>query len=62
MPAAPLPRLAILGCGAIAEQYYLPALTKTPADRAALTLVDANPARLEALSPRSPEPALPAPH
>lgn len=50
MPVASPPRLAILGCGAIAEQYYLPALTKTPADRAALTLVDANPVRLEALA------------
>jgi predicted dehydrogenase len=48
-PPSP-PRLAILGCGAIAEQYYLPALTKTPADRAALTLVDPDPARLAALS------------
>jgi predicted dehydrogenase len=44
------PRLAILGCGAIAEQYYLPALTKTRADAEALTLIDANPARLEALA------------
>src|SRR5579864_933799 len=43
------PHLAILGCGAIAEQYYLPALTKTPIDAAALTLIDADPTRLEAL-------------
>jgi predicted dehydrogenase len=50
MTAPSQPRLAILGCGAIAEQYYLPALTKTPADRAALTLVDPNPARLDALA------------
>ena len=48
----PLPRLAILGCGAIAEQYYLPALTKTAAERAALTLVDPDPARLATLAGR----------
>src|SRR5579862_811679 len=52
MSAPDRPRLAILGCGAIAEQYYLPALTKTCADAAALTLIDADPARLTTVAAR----------
>lgn len=52
MNALARPRLAILGCGAIAEQYYLPALTRTRADAAALTLIDPDPARLGTVAAR----------
>jgi predicted dehydrogenase len=36
------PRIALIGCGAIAESYYLPALAKQPRVLEALTLVDQN--------------------
>ena len=52
MSAPEQPRLAILGCGAIAEQYYLPALTKTRADAEHLTLIDPDPARLATVAAR----------
>jgi predicted dehydrogenase len=35
-----LPRIALIGCGAIAEAFYLPALAKLPRVLEALTLVD----------------------
>jgi predicted dehydrogenase len=44
------PRLAIIGCGAIAEQYYLPALTRRPDVLSQLVLVDRDPARAEQLA------------
>jgi len=36
------PRIALIGCGAIAEAYYLPALARHPSVLEALTLVDQN--------------------
>jgi predicted dehydrogenase len=36
------PRIALIGCGAIANEYYLPALTKYPAVLEQLILVDRN--------------------
>lgn len=44
------PRLAMIGCGAIAEIYYLPALAKHPQSRETLILVDQNPARAQKLA------------
>jgi len=41
-------RLAVVGCGAIAEQFYLPALAQLKG--AAITLVDSNPARANVLA------------
>jgi len=41
-PTGSLPRIALIGCGAIAESYYLPALAKYPRVLKALTLVDQN--------------------
>jgi predicted dehydrogenase len=45
-----VPRLAVVGCGAIAEQYYLPALTRRPDVLANLILVDRDAARSEHLA------------
>jgi predicted dehydrogenase len=39
-PGVSLPHIALIGCGAIAESYYLPALTKWPRILETLTLVD----------------------
>ncbi len=44
------PRLALVGCGAIAEQYYLPALTRRPDVLSQLILVDRDRARAEHLA------------
>jgi len=44
------PRLAIVGCGAIAEQYYLPALARRPDVLANMILVDRDAARAEFLA------------
>jgi predicted dehydrogenase len=40
IPPGSSPRIALIGCGAIAESYYLPALARHPRVREALTLVD----------------------
>lgn len=45
-----LPKIAIIGCGAIAENYYLPALASFPSVLANLILVDREQGRLEKLS------------
>ena len=37
-----VPRIALIGCGAIAERYYLPALARQPHALEALALVDQN--------------------
>ena len=44
------PRIALIGCGAIAEGYYLPALSRHPRVLKALTLVDRNIDRAQKLS------------
>lgn len=44
------PRVVLVGCGAIAEQYYLPALAKHPAVAAQLVLADPGPGRAEAMA------------
>jgi predicted dehydrogenase len=44
------PRIAVIGCGAIAELYHLPALTQIPEIRSGLVLVDNNPSRLSAMA------------
>ncbi|HSJ56167.1 MAG TPA: Gfo/Idh/MocA family oxidoreductase [Anaerolineae bacterium] len=49
-PQATTPRLALVGCGAIAEQYYLPALARHPAVLSRLVLVDRDRARAEELA------------
>jgi len=41
-PNGDTPRISLIGCGAIAEAYYLPALAKHPNVLKALTLVDQN--------------------
>jgi predicted dehydrogenase len=46
------PRVAIVGCGAIAELFHLPALARHPAVCRALVLVDPNRPRAEALAQR----------
>jgi predicted dehydrogenase len=43
-------RFAVVGCGAIAESYFLPVLTKRRDLCSALSIIDANPARLAAIS------------
>ncbi|HSJ52427.1 MAG TPA: Gfo/Idh/MocA family oxidoreductase [Anaerolineae bacterium] len=43
-------RLAIVGCGAIAEQYYLPALRRRPDVLSSLILVDRDASRAEHLA------------
>ncbi len=45
-----IPKIALIGCGAIAEQYYLPALAASPSILANLILVDRDAGRLEKLS------------
>ncbi len=44
------PRIAVVGCGAIAEQFYLPALARHAAVRERVVLVDSNTARLRAMA------------
>ena len=44
------PRITVIGCGAIAEAYYLPALAKQPGIMKSLTLVDQNPERVQTLA------------
>jgi predicted dehydrogenase len=43
-------RFAVIGCGAIAEEYFLPVLAKQPSLCSALWAVDSDPARLAAVS------------
>ncbi|MFX0195380.1 MAG: NAD-dependent epimerase/dehydratase family protein [Candidatus Hodarchaeota archaeon] len=49
-PLSKAPRIAIVGCGAIAELYYLPAISKSPSVLKNLVLVDTNEARLKELA------------
>ncbi len=44
------PRIAVIGCGAIAELYHLPALAQDPHIRNGLVLVDSNQARAVAMA------------
>ncbi len=44
------PRLALIGCGAIAELYHLPALARHPAVLEQLVLVDRNASRLNTVA------------
>ena len=44
------PRIAIIGCGAITESYYLPALTRYPSVLKNLILVDRNEVRAQELA------------
>jgi predicted dehydrogenase len=48
----PAPVIALVGCGAIAEQFYLPAFEKRPDLVSSLILVDRDGARAEALRSR----------
>lgn len=43
-------KFAVVGCGAIAETYFLPVLTRRRDLCSALCIIDPNPARLEAMS------------
>jgi predicted dehydrogenase len=54
MTSTKTPRIALIGCGAIAEEYYLPALASFPAVMEHLTLVDQDRARLDKLSAKYP--------
>jgi len=47
-----VPRLAVIGCGAIAEMFHLPALARHPAVMRNLVLVDPNRSRAETLAGR----------
>lgn len=46
----PTPRVAIVGCGAIAERYHLPALAALPGALEHAVLVDPNPERVSELA------------
>ncbi len=46
----PTPRIALIGCGAIAKEYYLPALARHPAVMERLILVDTDGTRAQALA------------
>lgn len=46
------PRIALVGCGAIAERYYMPAIAAIPSVLKRLVLVDTDEARLQILSSR----------
>lgn len=48
----PVPRIAVVGCGAIAEAFHIPALAADPAVLSALVLVDPDQDRASALSRR----------
>lgn len=48
--AVDAPRIAIIGCGAIAELFYLPAIAKHPAILERLILVDRNEGRAQAVA------------
>lgn len=50
MPSAP--RIAMVGCGAIAEEFHLPALAADPEVRKGLVLVDPTPGRGDTLAAR----------
>ena len=43
-------KIALVGCGAIAERYHLPALLNNPATRGGITLVDTNEDRVAELA------------
>jgi len=45
-----LPKIALIGCGAIAEQYYLPSLARHPSVLENLILVDCDKARVQSLA------------
>jgi predicted dehydrogenase len=45
-----IPRIGLIGCGAIAEGYYMPALAKDPAVLNKLVLVDKNTMRLQKIA------------
>lgn len=47
-----IPRIALVGCGAIAESYYLPALRRHPHIMSELTLVDLDAARVRKTAER----------
>lgn len=47
-----VPRIALVGCGAIAEMLYLPVLAQNPSTAQRVTLVDLNHARVQALADR----------
>jgi UDP-N-acetylglucosamine 3-dehydrogenase len=46
------PHIALVGCGALAEEYYLPALARHPAVLQKLILVDRNESRAQQLAKR----------
>jgi len=46
------PRIAVIGCGAISENFHLPALARHPELLRGLTLVDPDPKRARALADR----------
>lgn len=48
------PRIVVIGCGAIAEEYYLPALASFPAVMENLLLVDQSQERLDKFSAKHP--------
>ncbi|HEX9618160.1 MAG TPA: Gfo/Idh/MocA family oxidoreductase, partial [Anaerolineales bacterium] len=52
MPNSAAPRIALIGCGAIAESYYLPALARFPAVLEKLILVDCDLARAKQMAAR----------
>jgi len=54
MTRSKVPHIALIGCGAIAEEYYLPALASLPEIMENLILVDENPSRLDKLSAKYP--------
>jgi len=51
-PSSTPPVIAIIGCGAIAESFHLPALARHPAVRQRLILVDRNIERVKVLATR----------
>ncbi len=50
--APPSPRIALIGCGAIAESFYLPTLKKIMPIHERLVLVDSNPDRARVMADR----------
>ncbi|NDJ76227.1 MAG: Gfo/Idh/MocA family oxidoreductase [Chloroflexi bacterium] len=48
----PAPKIALVGCGAFAEVFYLPALARRPEVMSGLLLVDKDPARARTLATR----------
>lgn len=49
-PVEGVPRIALIGCGAIAQEYYLPALSKNPSLKANLVLVDRDASQAQKLA------------